>query len=109
MKKNKKYKTKIKDIEWEFILQTSSAYTRMHGKDSSAITYLNERKVYFNVNGLIPAHVRHELMHVYVASSGTNSSGLNADQIEELCAEIYGDHGPRMDLLVDTIMEEFSK
>jgi hypothetical protein len=105
--KKKPYTANIKGIEWRFHLQTQRAYVRDHGKDSDAITYPYDKDVYFNSSRLTPHVIRHELMHVYVASSGTSSANLTAEQMEELCSEIYEQHGPEMDMLVDKLLEHF--
>lgn len=107
--KKKKFSYNIKGIEWDFYTQTSRSYVRDHGKDSGAITYLHDKEVYFNLSQFVPGTVRHELMHVYVQSSGINSASLTADQMEELCAEIFEIHGPEMTLLTDKILEHFLK
>lgn len=107
MKKKSALKEKIKGYEWAFYAQTGATYTRKHGSDSHAITYFNDREVYFNINSMAPEYVRHEVFHAYVASSCTTSSNLNTEQMEELCAEIYGDHGPEMDMLVDKILNYY--
>jgi len=107
--KKKPYKANIKGLDWEFHLQTNSAYVRSHGNDSGAIAYTADRDVYFNTIYLSPGKIRHEILHVYVASSGTNSAYLTKDQMEELCAEIFESHGPEMTLLVDKILEHFLK
>lgn len=105
--KRKPYTSLVKGISWDFHLQSSTAYRRAHGKDSGAISYLGDKDVYFDSSQLSPGVVRHEVLHVFVASSGTNSASLDASQMEELCAEIYETHGPEMDLLVDKILEHF--
>jgi hypothetical protein len=105
--KKKPYKANVKGIDWDFHLQTNTAYVRAHGKDSGAITYPGDRDVYFNQSHLSPGVVRHEILHVYVSSSGTHSANLTADNMEELCCELYETHGPDMDLLVDKILEHF--
>lgn len=105
--KRKPYTASIKGITWDFHLQSSAAYRRAHGKDSGAISYLGDKDVYFDSSQLSPGVVRHEVFHVYVASSGINSAGLTADQMEEVAAETYESFGPEMDLLVDKILEHF--
>lgn len=107
MKKKPPLKEKIKGYEWAFYAQSNAAYVRKHGSDSHAITYTHEREIYFNLNTMAPEYLRHEVFHAYVASCSTNSSNLDKDQMEELCAEVYGDHGPEMDLLVDKIMNYY--
>ena len=101
------YTANIKGHDWKFYAQTDSTYKRNHGNDSHAITYTKDREVFFRASTLAPDYVRHELMHCYIASSSTNSASLSADQVEELAAEIFGEHGPEMDLLVDKILNFF--
>lgn len=107
MKKKPALKEKIKGLEWTFHVQTNSAYTRAHGKDSEAVTYPHSREVYFNISCLSPYAVKHELLHVFVASSSTSSSSLTADQVEELCAEIVGEHGIDIEMLSEKILNYF--
>lgn len=107
MKKKAPYKSKIKGHEWSFHGQTNAAYVRKHGSDSSAITYTKDREIYFNLSCMAPDYVRHELLHAYIASSSTNSSNLDADQVEELCCEIFGEFGPEIDLLADKILNYY--
>lgn len=105
MSKKRILKYTIKGIDWEFFFQSNASYVRQHGNDSGAISYHEDGEVYFNSAYLSPGKVRHEIMHVYVASSGTNSASLTKDQMEELCAEIYESHGPEMDVLVDKLLQ----
>lgn len=105
--KKKPYKATVKGIDWEFHLQTNAQYVRYNGKDSGAITYLGDKDVYFNASQLSPGIVRHEIFHVFIASSGINSATLTADNMEEIACEMYEVHGPEMDLLVDKILEHF--
>lgn len=107
MAKQKSLKLKIKGHDWEVFAQTPAAYKRKHGSDSHAITYTKDKQLYFNISSLAPDYVRHELFHAYIASSSTNSANLTADQMEELAAELYGEHGPEMDCLADQILNFF--
>lgn len=107
MAKNKVFSAKIKGLDWKFYAQSATAYTRKHGKDSHAITYTKDREVFFNANTLAPEYVRHEIFHAYICSCSINSSDLSTDQMEEVAAEIYGEHGPEMDLLTDQILNFF--
>lgn len=107
MKKKTPIKQIIKGHEWAFYAETNGTYTRKHGSDSHAITYTHDREIYFNISSLAPDYVRHEVFHAYVASSSTNSSNLDKDQMEELCAELYGEHGPEMELLVNKIINYY--
>lgn len=109
MSKSKSLTIDILGTSWVVHLQSGTAYRKMHGNDSEAITYPGDLEVYFNKDSFTPDTVRHETMHIFVASSGSMSSSLDRDQVEELCAELYGQHGPRMDLVVDQIISFFSR
>lgn len=104
MSKKNSFKLKIKGIEWVVYLQTDAAYVRSHGKDSSAIMSPEDHEIFFKKSGIRPEFVRHELFHAYLASCSTNSSNLTALQIEELCAEVYGEHALEMALQCDQIL-----
>lgn len=104
MNKKKVLTVNIKGFEWKIHALTNSTYVRNHGNDSNAITYYKDREIYFNLSSLAPEYVRHEILHAYIASSNVNSSGLTTDQMEELCCELYGEHGPEMDVLTDKIL-----
>lgn len=107
MKKANSITLSIKGVDWKFYAQTDASYRRSHGKDSDAVTYPHDRDCYFNKSRLLPGTVRHELMHVFVASSGTNSANLTVEQMEELAAEIFEQHGPEMNVLVDKLLDFF--
>lgn len=109
MSKKKKYTATIKGVSWDFFCQPQLTYTRSHGKDSDAITYPHDKEVYFNKARFLPGAVRHEVFHVYVASSGINSANLTVDQMEEVGAELYEHHGPEMDVLVDKLLDFFMR
>jgi hypothetical protein len=109
MAKKKPFIASIKGITWEFHLQSNASYVRYNGKDSGAITYLGDKDVYFNQSQLTPGIVRHEVFHVFISSSGINSTTLSACNMEEICCEIYESFGPEMDLVVDRILEHFLK
>jgi hypothetical protein len=93
---SKRFVTRIiKGAEWHFYLESASVYKRKHGSDSDAITYIKEREVYFNRADFDTNCVRHELFHIYIAESNTNSSpDFTKDDMEDLGAEIIGEFGP---------------
>lgn len=109
MSKSKTLTVDVLGTSWTVHMQAPTAYRKMHGSDSEAITYPGDLEVFFNKNYFTPDTVRHETMHLFVASSGSTSSSLTKDQMEELCAELYGQHGPKMDLVTDQIISFFSR
>ena len=96
MRNNKKFVSRIiKGSEWHFYLESPTTYIRKHGSDSDAITYTKEREVYFNRSEFDTNCVRHELFHIYIVESNTNSSpDFTKDDMEDLAAEIIGEFGP---------------
>lgn len=109
MSRKKHFTAQIKGMEWKFYSQSLTAYEKAHGKDSDAVTYTHDMEVFFSKPRLLPGIVRHELFHVYIASSGINSAGLNTEQMEELCAELFEVHGLEMILLADKIIDFFMR
>ena len=107
MKKKPPMKLTFKGIEWTFVVQNNATYCRNHDKDSEASTYPFDKEVVFNANYFSPYVVKHELIHVAVASSSTASSNLDAEQIEELCAELYGEHSNELDHIAEKILNYF--
>lgn len=91
MAKKNSITIEIKGAHYEFILQSPQTYKRNHGSDSSAITYIKEKKVYFKTDDFTPNVVRHELIHVFVAESHTSSANLTEEQLEELFCEIIAE------------------
>lgn len=92
MSKIKHINLKIKGIDWKIFLQTPAAYHRMHGNDSSAIMYPEDRELYFKKDHLKLGTVIHELLHCYIASAGTTSADISAFQMEEHICELLEDH-----------------
>ena len=82
----------IKGVQWKVFIQTPAAYRRMHGSDSSAIMYPEDRELYFKKDHLKFGTVCHELLHCYIASSGTMSADMKASQMEEHICELMEDH-----------------
>ena len=109
MSKPKSTTVELFGVAWSVFLQSEATYKKMHGSDSDGVCYPHDREIYFCKSSFTPACVRHEIWHAMVASSGHTSSNLTADQMEELGAEIYAEHGPRMDLIVDQIISFFSR
>jgi hypothetical protein len=93
----------VKGRKWAFSLAIDSSYKRKWGSDSCAITIFEDHEVYFRKSEFTPNTVRHEVFHVYVYESLTNSADLSGDQMEELCAEIMGEHGVEICSLSDII------
>jgi hypothetical protein len=92
MTKIKHIVLKIKGVDWKVFIQSPAAYRRMHGNDSSAISYPEDRELYFKKDHIKFGTVCHELLHSYVASSGTTSANITADQMEEHICELLEDH-----------------
>lgn len=89
----KKYMTlTIKGLDWKIYVQTPSAYKRQHGSDSAAITYYDDREVFFKTDHLKFGSCMHELLHALVYSSGTISTGMSGDQMEELILGLLEEH-----------------
>lgn len=82
----------IKGLEWKIFVETPALYKRKHGSDSAAITYPEDREVYFCTDRVKFGLVMHELGHALIASSGTASANITAHQMEELILELLEEH-----------------
>lgn len=99
----------IKGKNWKFIFLTTKTYEKKHGDDSDGIADVTTRTVTFDKEVVTTGIVRHELMHVWVESSNTGSSDLKPDQVEEMCAVIFQEHGLEMCMLADQIVEDYKR
>jgi hypothetical protein len=97
----------IKGRDWTFQVLTDKVYTKKFGDDSMAMTVEKEKKVYFNKTDFNLPTIRHELLHVLVYSSLVESSELTSIQMEELCAEIVGEHGLELIVWSEKILNFF--
>lgn len=102
----------IKGSKWTFKLVNDKLYDKTHlnidgDEDSSAITLPVQREVHFRKSDITLSIIRHELLHVLVNSSLIGSSALSCHQMEELCAEIIGEHCSDLILWSDLIMNNF--
>jgi hypothetical protein len=96
-------------LDWQVFLQSDTVYAKMHGSDSSGITYTHDREMYFNKSYYTPEIIRHELFHAYHASSPNGSSNMDAEQVEDQSCEIFEKYGPLMLMQSDQILSFFSR
>lgn len=82
----------IKGLEWKIYVQTPAAYKRKHGSDSAAITYYEDKVIYFRTDHVKYGSCLHELGHALVYSSGTTSAQVSSSQMEEHIWELLEEH-----------------
>ena len=95
MSRAKYLEISIKDVKWKVFSQSPSYYKKVHKKlaDSHGITYIDDCEVYFPRIGVHINIVRHELIHMLVASSSTNRmTETTADDREEHIAQLIEHH-----------------
>jgi hypothetical protein len=109
MKKKTPMREFIMGKEWIIHGQSHASYARKHGSDSAGITYPDDYELYFDLSRIRPYFVRHEVLHAFVSSSPHHAANLTAGQMEELIAQLYGEHGPEMHILVDKILNYYLK
>ena len=89
----KQYMTiNIKGLDWKIFVQAPALYKRKHGADSAAITYPEDREIYFCTDRVKYGLCMHELGHALIESSGTTSANITAHQMEELILELIEEH-----------------
>lgn len=102
----------IKGREWKFIVVTDKTFDKRYNPDGDAgcaITIPEDKIVFIKKSFIHLTVIRHEIMHILVFSSLVESSSLTALQVEELCCEIIGEHGPEIQLWAETVMNFFTR
>lgn len=99
----------IKDVEWSFLVLDTKEYTKLH-PDTDAVTEVKKHLVTFDAKELSKKLITHELLHVYVKSSCVNSvNNIDAEDMEEICAEILEFHLDDIRKLRDSLWKELKK
>lgn len=104
MSRKKHLSIQIKGIEWKVYFQQDSTFQKSHG-DCEAITYPDDREMYFNMRNFYSGYVAHELVHSFVASTNTEHSSLDKDQAEELICALYQHHHLEFNKLIFEIVD----
>jgi len=88
MKKTVEIVYPIQSQPWTFHLTPTRSYIKEFGSGSAAICLLNKKQVWFHIEEFTPSTIAHELMHILIDNSPHGSANLDADQVEEVAAEI---------------------
>lgn len=102
----------IKGREWKFIVIADKTFDKRYNPEHDggcAITISADKSVFIKKSSIHMPVIRHEIMHILVFSSLIESSSLTALQIEEMCCEIVGEHGPEIQLWAETVMNFFTR
>jgi len=86
---------------WKYEVLSSDRFDSEHGKDTCAVTLIDEYTIYFRSGETTRKDIIHELYHVLCASCHTKSAEeqqLTIAQYEELVADVF-----------DTFYDEFSR
>lgn len=112
MKSNPNITLNIKGRNWHFIVLTDKMFdkkfTSSEDDETHAVTEPKENTVYFKKSLLTIPTIRHELFHVLIYSSLIESSSLDRLQMEELGAEIMGEHASEVVLWAETVMNFYT-
>ncbi len=96
----------VKGVDWKIYIQTHSRYIKMHGKDSKAIVYPDDREAYFDKSELALRIIRHEVFHIFTASTDTeHNSQMTVSDQEELDCTVYGNNRTEMIKIEDSIVD----
>lgn len=100
----------IKGRNWTFTLMPDKRFDRLHNPDDDgniAMTVPSTYEVHFRKSDWSPADTRHELLHVLYSMSLVGSTDLSNTDVQEICAEIVGEHLVEMLFWTDQITERF--
>jgi hypothetical protein len=101
----------IKGRSWKFILMADRRFDKIHNikEDDSnvAMTVPGTYEVHFRKSDWNISTIRHEILHVLYSASLVGSTDLSVSDVQEICAEIVGEHGLEICLWADQIAERF--
>lgn len=116
MKINKTHLTlNIKGKNWHFITIADKSFDKKFPNEegeegeTAAVTKSDENTVYIRKTKVTIPVIRHEIFHVIVFSSLIESSSLTKDQMEELSAEIVGEHASEIVLWAEQVMNFYTQ
>ena len=85
----------IKGTSWKFEVISDRVFNKKHGKehhDSRAVTSTPDNVVSFRSSSMYFHNIIHELIHIFVLESHTESMEQSLDDREELCASIISNN-----------------
>ena len=97
----------IKGANWLIKKLTPRKFNKEHKKEWAAVTLPETKEIHFNGDGFLPCHVRHELLHAFIAEAGLENVKMDTDDMEELCCTIVGEFGIDIIKLSDQIITKF--
>lgn len=101
----------IKGRDWTFKLLANKAFDKIHNESENdsnvAMTIPSSYEVHFRKSDWNNATIRHELLHVLFNMSLVGSTDIKPIDVQEICAEIVGEHSPEIILWADRIAEKF--
>jgi len=102
----------IKGRDWNFILVPDKRFDKIHNyntdEDSNiAMTLPTQYEVHFRKSDWNAATIRHEMLHVLFNMSLVGSANLDVTDVQEICAEIVGEHAIEIVMWSDRISEKF--
>ena len=113
MKLNQHISLNIKGRDWYFILLSDKVFDKrfppeQDGDETCAVAEPKESAVYLKKSLLTIPTIRHEIFHILVFSSLIESSSLDRLQMEELGAEIMGEHALEVCIWAEKVMNFYT-
>ncbi len=101
----------IKGRPWKFVLLPDKRYDKLHNTDpddmSAAITLPTIYEVHFRKSDWDIVTIRHEILHVLYNASLVSSANLSTHDVQEICAEIVGQHASEIVVWSDRVAQRF--
>jgi hypothetical protein len=101
----------IKGRPWKFVLLPDKRYDKLYNEDpedmSAAITLPGIYEVHFRKSDWDIVTIRHEIMHVLYNASLVSSADLKIHDVQEICAEIVGQHASEIVVWSDRVAQRF--
>lgn len=92
---------------WKIITQSDKAFDNSHGEAHDAITYLNNKTIFFRKTKVLKNIVKHELAHVvYSYMIDPVDLSLDHDQAEEFVCEFLVKYGNYLETITDELYKK---
>lgn len=99
----KTFNFKVMGNRWVMRVMPNSKYKKKNGKDSLATTHTNKRRIDVKKGDLCFSTIAHELVHAFFSETCAHQADLDADDIEEILAELFSRRGVELLFLAEKL------
>lgn len=106
----KTFSQEIRGEKWKLILQSDAKFAKDHpdNLDSTAVTLVEDKTIWFKASEFSEYHVNHELVHAKFKYMCLEDADMKPDQMEEIFAKYMGEYGKQHIKLAEKIYKKLS-